>query len=129
MFTETLFVPKNRVLATIRVTVGWLILALCWTVYAWIRYSFFQNLAGLGISTLLYAAVVGVMWVAEQGRTLALTVLTTLGWLSFALYWIGFAWRQHTLLLNGAVLIGSLLLGLGILAALRLRGLPRDGWC
>ena len=122
MYTETLYAPKNRVLATIRVTIGWLILALCWTIYAWTRYSWFQNLAGLGISTLLFAAGVGVMWVAEQGRTLALTVLTTLGWLSLTFYWIGFAWSQHTFLLNGALLIGSLLLGLGILAVLWLKG-------
>jgi hypothetical protein len=116
------------VLDTIWVTLGWLILALCWVVYAWTRYSTFQNLAGLGISTLLFAAVVGAMWVTEQGRTLVLTVLTTLGWLSLALYWIGFAWSQHTLLLNGAVLILSLLLGLGILAVLWLRGSARE-WC
>jgi len=115
------------VLDTIWVTLGWLTLALCWVVYAWTRYSAFQNLVGLGISTLLFAAVVGVMWVAEQGRTLTLTVLTTLGWLSLALYWIGFAWSQHTLLLNGAVLIGSLLLGLGLLAALWLREATREG--
>jgi hypothetical protein len=126
MFTETRFTPRNRVLDTIWITLGWLVLALCWTVYAWTRYSFFQNLAGLGIATLLFAAVIGLMWVAEQGRTLALTVLTTLGWLSFALYWIGFAWGRHTLLLNGAVLIGSLLLGLGILALLWQRAQARD---
>jgi hypothetical protein len=126
MFSKTHFAPRNRVLDTIWITIGWLLLALCWTVYAWTRCSCFQNLAGLGIATLLYTAVVGVMWVAEQGRTLALTVLTTVGWLSYALYWIGFAWGQHTLLLNGAVLIGSLLLGLGILAALWLRGTPRE---
>ena len=105
---------------------GWLILALCWTVYAWTRCSFFQNLAGLGISTLLYAAVVGVMWVAERSRTLTLTVLTTVGWLTFALYWVGFAWGQHTLPLNGAVLAGSLLLGLGLLVVLWLRGPARE---
>jgi hypothetical protein len=115
------------VLDTIWVTLGWLTLALCWVVYAWARYSAFQNLVGLGISTLLFAAVVGVMWVAGQGWTLPLTVLTTLGWLSLALYWIGFAWSQHTLLLNGAVLIGSLLLGLGLLAALWLRKATREG--
>jgi hypothetical protein len=126
MYTETLFVPRNRVLATIRITLGWLILALCWTIYAWTRYSAFQNLAGLGISTLFFAAVVGVMWVAEHGRRLVLTVLTTLGWLSLALYWMGFAWSQHTLLLNGALLIGSLLLGMGVLAALWLREPARD---
>jgi hypothetical protein len=109
MFAVQRFTIRGKALATILAMIGWLSLALCWTVLAWSRYSFFQNLVGLGISTLLFVAVVGVMWVAEQGRTLVLTVLTTLGWLSLALYWIGFAWSRHTLLLNGAILIGSLL--------------------
>jgi hypothetical protein len=127
MYTKTRSVAGNQVLVTIWLTLGWLILALCWTVFSWTRYSFVQTLAGLGISALLFVATVAVTWVTEQGRTLALTVLTTLGWPILALYWIGFEWRRHTLLLNGAVLIGSLLLGLGILVWLWLRTPAREG--
>jgi hypothetical protein len=126
MFTGTPLTIRNRTRTTILTTIGWLISTLCWLAFAWGRYSAFQTLIGLGISTLLFTTIVGVMWVAEQGRTLALTILTTLGWLSLALCWIGFAWSQHTLLLNGAVLILSLLLGLSILALLWLKGSPRE---
>ena len=121
MVTRTLFPIRGRVLVTTLVTMGWLILALGWIVFAWGRYSPFQNLAGVGICALLFVATVGVMWVAEQGLALTVTVATVFGWLSLALYWIAFAWSRHTWLLNGAVLVISLLAGLGLVVMLWLR--------
>lgn len=121
MVTRTLFPIRGRVLATTLVTMGWLILALCWVVSAWGRYSPFQNLAGLGICALLFVASVGVMWVAEQGFALTTSVLTVFGWLSAALYWIAFTWSRYTWLLNGAVLVLSLIAGLGLIVVVWLR--------
>jgi hypothetical protein len=118
VFSRKCFTIGRKVLATILTTLAWLILALCWTVFAWSRYSLFQNLAGLGISTLLFAAIVGVMWVVDQDLRPAVTILATLGWLSFALYWIGFAWSRYGLLQNGAALIASLLACGGIIVVL-----------
>jgi hypothetical protein len=125
MFTGTL--GRHRTRVTILLTLGWLISMLCWLALAWRRYSLFQGLAGLGISTLLFAAIVGVLWAAGRNLAPAATILTTLGWLSFALYWIGFAWRRHTLLANGATLMLTLLTCLGIVTVLWLRR-PADAW-
>ena len=118
MFTRKHVTIRHKAFATILATMGWLSLALCWTGLAWGHYSLFQHLAGLGISTLLFAAIAGTMWVVDLGWVFAGTVLTTLGWLSFALYWIGFVWSQRTLLQNGAALMVSLLAGVGILVVL-----------
>jgi len=112
---------KYRVQTTILATVGWLILGLCWIALAWGRLTFFQGLAGLGISTLLFAAVVGVVWVLDHGLILAATILATLGWLSLMLYWIGFVWSRYGLLQNGVTLIASFLLWMGIMVVLWLR--------
>jgi len=100
---------------------GWLILALCWIVFAWSRYSLLQNLAGVGICGLLFVATVGVMWVAEQRFALTASVLTVFGWLALALYWIAFVWSRHTWLLNGAVLVLSLIAGLSFIVVAWLR--------
>lgn len=113
---------------TILATVGWLVWLLCWMALAWSQYSFFQNLVCLGIATLLYAAITGTMWVVDQGFMLAATILTTLGGLSFVLYWIGFAWSRHTLLQNGAVLMLSLLIVGGTVVGLCLAQ-PSDQVC
>ena len=118
MSTKESFVVENRVLLTVLITMGWLALMLCWLVFAWGQYSFFQILTSLGVVTLLFAALSGVLWVADQGFRLAAMILTTLGWLSFALYWIGFGWSQHTLLQNGAVLLLSFLVCAGADAVL-----------
>ena len=96
-------------LLTILATMGWLILVLCWMAFAWSRHPLPQNLASLGIFTLLFAAIVGVMWVVDLGFMPAATIAATLGWLSFALYWMGFAWGRHRLVQNCAILILSLL--------------------
>jgi hypothetical protein len=48
--------------------------------------------------------------------------------LSFALYWIGFAWSQYRFLLNGAILIASLLVCLGTVVTLWLKRPARE-WC
>jgi len=109
MSTKESFAVENRVLLTILITMGWLILMLCWIVFAWGQYSFFQILTSLGVATMLFAAITAVLWVADQGFRLAAMILTTLGWLSFVLYWIGFVWSRHTLLQNGAVLLLSFL--------------------
>jgi hypothetical protein len=128
MSTKEIFAIRSRVRLTLLATLGWLVLMLGWMVYAWSRFSFFQNLVGLGIATLLFAAITGAMWVADQGFRLTATILTTLGGLSFVLYWIGFAWSRHSLLLNGAVLILSFLAWVGAVAALWLAG-PSDQAC
>jgi hypothetical protein len=122
MLSGTLFTIRNRALATILTTIGWLVLMSCWLAFAWSRYSLFQHLVGLGISTLLFAAIVGAVWVLEQGWIPTATILATLGWLSFALYWIGFVWSRHTLLQNGAVLIVSFFVYASAILALWYRG-------
>ncbi len=109
MWAKELFAIRNRVLLTVLATMGWLVVLLCWMAFVWSEYSFFQNLVGLGIATLLYAAITGAMWVVDQGFKPVTMILTTVGWLSFALYWVGFAWSRHTVLQNGAILMLSLL--------------------
>jgi hypothetical protein len=121
MSTKTLFSSRNSVLATTLATLGWLILVLCWMAFAWGQYSLLQNLASLAISTLLFAAIVGAMWSGDLGFVPAATILATLGWLSFALYWIGFAWSRHTLLQNSAILALAYLACGGIVVVLWLR--------
>lgn len=122
MFTEKTCAIRSRVLVTTLTTLGWLSLVLCWMAFAWSQYSFLQNLTSLGISTLLFAAIVGVMWVGDLGFAPAATILATLGWLSFVLYWIGFAWSPHTLLQNGAVLMVSFLVWQGMVVVFWLAG-------
>jgi len=56
--------------------------------------------------------------VVDQGFVLTATIFTTMGWLSFALYWIGFGWSGHSFLQNSAVLMLSLVAWLGVVAAL-----------
>jgi hypothetical protein len=128
MTTQELFAIRGRVLLTALVTLGWLVLMLGWMVFAWSRLSFFQNLVGLAIAALLFAAITGAMWVVEQGFRPAATILTTIGGLSFALYWIGFAWSRHTLLQNFAILMLSLLVWVGAVVMLWLVG-PSDQAC
>ena len=128
MLTQENFAIRNRMLLTVLVTLGWLVLMPGWMIYAWSRYSFFQNLVGLGIATLLFAAITGALWVADQGFRLTATVLTTLGGLSFVLYWLGFAWSRHSLLLNGAILVLSFLAWLVAVVVL-LFAAPADPAC
>ena len=118
----------SRVRLTVLVTLGWLVLLLCWVAFGWSQVSFFQNLVCLGIASLLYAAITGAMWVVDQGFMPTVTVLITLGWLCFALYWIGFAWSQHTFLLNSAILLFSLLACGGAVVATVL-AVPSDRYC
>jgi hypothetical protein len=99
-------------------TFGWLSLMLGWMVFAWGEYSAFQTLAGLGLWTLLFAAIAAAIWVRDLSRVLVATIGTTLGWLCFALYWIAFQWGRFTLLQNGALLIGVFLLWLGLITFL-----------
>lgn len=128
MFAGMRFTARHKVQATILITIGWSILGLCWTILAWGRFSFFQGVVGLGISTLLFAAVVGAMWVVDRGLTPAATIFATLGWLSLTLYWIGFMWTRYGLLQNGAVLIALFFVWLGVTVWLWLR--VRAGeWC
>jgi len=122
MYTEKMSTINNRVLVSTLATLGWLTWLLGWMALAWHHYSLLQNLASLGISTLLFAAIVGVVWVADLGIALASTILATLGGLSFVLYWIGFAWSGHTLLQNGAVLLVSYLVWQGLVGFLWLAG-------
>jgi len=115
MFTKT-YAIKDRVLVTTLLTLGWLTWMLCWMAFAWSHYTFLQNLASLGISTLLFAAIAGVLWVGDACSVPAIVIVATLGWFSFALYWIGFAWGQYRLLQNGAVLMVSFLVWQIVLA-------------
>jgi hypothetical protein len=128
MSTKTFFAMRNSVLAPTLATMGWLILVLCWMAFAWGQYSLLQNLTCLAISTLLFAAIVGALWIGDQGFVPAATILVTLGWLSFALYWIGFAWSRHTLLQNSAVLMVSFLVWQGVIVVLWLAG-PSGEYC
>jgi len=109
MFTTRSCAAKSEVLVTTLATLGWLSLMLCWMVLAWGRYNLFQGLAGLSIVTLLFSGVVGVMWARDLGFAPAATIMATLAWLSFALYWVGFAWSRYSLLQNGLVLMSSCL--------------------
>ncbi|MFC2046532.1 hypothetical protein ACFLTC_03310 [Chloroflexota bacterium] len=117
MSTKEFFAIRSRVRRTILVTMGWLVWVLLWMALAWSQYSC-QNLVSLGIAMLLYATIARAMWVVDQGSMPAATILVTLGWLSFALYWMGFAWSGHTLLQNGAILMLSLLACKAIVAVL-----------
>ena len=128
MSSNEIRAARSRVHLTVMVTIGWLVLMLCWVTLAWSHYSFFQNLICLGIATLLYAAITAVLWVVDQGFVLSATILATLGWLSFALYWIGFGWSGHTFLQNSALLMISFGAWLGVVAALWL-GQPSNQAC
>jgi hypothetical protein len=128
MSSKGILAMRNRVRLTALVTIGWLILMICWIAFAWNQLSFFQNLVGLGIAILIYAAITGALWVVDQGGVLVATILTTFGWLSFTLYWIGFGWSGHTFLLNSAILMLSLLVWLGVVTVLWL-GQPSSQTC
>lgn len=128
MSTKALFTIRSRVLLTALGTMGWWVLVLGWMVFTWSRHSFFQDLVILGIAALLYAAIMGAVWVVDLGFTPTATVLVTFGSLSFVLYWIGFAWSRHTLLQNSAILMLSLLAWGGAVAVLWLAR-PADRWC
>jgi hypothetical protein len=119
---------RTRVTVTLLLTVGWLAAALGWIVSAWEQYGFFQYLTGLGIAALLWAASMGVLWVVEKGFVLVATVLTTFGSLSFLLYWVAFAWTEHSLLQNGAVLLLTPFAWLVATAVLWLAG-PLEEYC
>jgi hypothetical protein len=122
------FIIKCRVLVTLLLTMAWLVLVFGWMVSAWSQYNFFQILIGLGIATLLYAAITGTLWVVELGVNPAATILATFGWLSFLLYWIGFAWSRYTWLQNGAILTLSLLAFVSAVTAMWLAR-PADQYC
>ena len=122
MYTEKNTTINNRVFVSTLTTLGWLSGMLGWMALAWRHYSWLQNLASLGISTLVFAAIVGVLWVGDQGIRLTATIVATLGGMSFVLYWIGFAWSGHTLLQNGAVLLVSYLVWQGLVGWLWLAG-------
>ena len=119
---------RNRVAVTILLTAVWLVAALGWLLFTWNQYTFFQHIAGLGIAILFWAASMGILWVADMGFNLAATVLTTFGGLSFLLYWLAFAWRQHNLLQNGAVLLLTPLAWVCVTALLWLAK-PSEQWC
>jgi hypothetical protein len=128
MYTSKNLAHHNRVLVTALATLGWLTWMLGWLAFAWSHYSFLQNLASLGISTFVFAAIAGLIWVGDQGLRLVATILATLGWFSFLLYWIAFAWSRHALLQNGAVLIASFLVWLGTVVVFLLAG-PTGEYC
>jgi hypothetical protein len=116
MYTGKSSAIGSRVLVTTLTTLGWLSWMLGWMAFAWSHYAFFQNLASLGISTFVFVAIVGVMWVGDLGSVTTATILATLGWFSFALYWLGFVWSRYTLLQNGAVLTVSFLVWRAMIA-------------
>jgi hypothetical protein len=122
MYTGKISAIRSRVLVTTLVTMGWLSLSLCWMAFTWSQYSLLQNVVSLGISALLFVAVVGVIWVGDVGFAPAATNLATMGCLSFALYWIGFAWSRYSLLQNGAALMISFLVWLGLVLVFWLAG-------
>jgi hypothetical protein len=128
MYTNKNSTGSNKVLTSTLATLGWLSWMLGWMALAWRHYSFFQNLASLGISTLVFVAIVGVMWVGGPDTKPTATILVTLGGLIFVLYWIGFVWSRHTLLQNGAVLLVSYLVWQGLVGFLWLAG-PADETC
>ena len=95
---------NNKVVISMVAFLGWLALMLGWMFSAWVHHSFFQNLAFLGIATLLFAGAVAIIWVGDAGIALIGTILTTLSWLSLTLYWLAFSWSQHHWLLNLTIL-------------------------
>jgi hypothetical protein len=104
MSINTRFSEANRIRDTILVTVGWLGLSLCWMAFAWGRYSFLQAMAGLGIATFSFSAIVAVRLACHQDLALTGTMLSTLAGMSFTLYWVAFAASQYALLQNSLVL-------------------------
>ena len=75
MSTGRFCVIGNRVLITALVALGWLIAVFCWLALSWSQYSLFQNLVSMSISTLIFSAVIGVMWTVELGFSTAATIL------------------------------------------------------
>ena len=106
---------RVKMLGTTVATLIWIAFLLGWVAFAWRDYSLLQNLASLGISTLALAAITGVAWVGDMGDRLVITILTSLGWLSFGIYWMSFVWSRYGLLSNLAAMAMSALLALGIL--------------
>jgi hypothetical protein len=104
MSINTRLSEANRVRDTILVTAGWLGLSLCWMALAWGRYSLIQAMAGLGIATLLFSAIVAIRWACSPDVALTATILSTLAWMSFILYWVAFAASRYALLQNSLVL-------------------------
>jgi hypothetical protein len=118
MFTEKSLEAGRTLNVTILATMGWIVWMLGWLAFAWSGHSFLQNLASLGISTLLFSAIVAVLWLGNPRWAPLATILMTLGWFGFMLYWMAFVWGRCTLLLNIAALIASFLgyVGLVVIA-------------
>jgi hypothetical protein len=104
MSTNTRFSEANRMRDTILVTAGWLGLSLCWLAFAWARYSLLQAMAGLGIATFAFSAIVAVGWTRSNDFALTTSILSTLAGMSFMLYWVAFAVSRYALLQNSLVL-------------------------
>ena len=86
MFTEKTSATGSRLIVTTLATLGWMAWLLGWLAFAWSGHSFPQNLASVGTFTLLFTAVVAVLWVGNLRCTPLATTLVTLGWISFMLY-------------------------------------------
>ncbi|UCC77613.1 MAG: hypothetical protein JSW37_04420 [Anaerolineales bacterium] len=110
---ESLSSRRNMIM-TVLLTAGWLAAMVGWIAFAWGYYSGFQILAGLAIATLVFAGMAGYVWLAGVGRAVVTGMISTLGWLSFVVYWIAFAWRRYTLVQSFALLSVSFI----VLAAL-----------
>ncbi len=105
MSTRESYVGGRDLSRTILLTAGWIAVTLGWMTYAWGRYSIFQMFAGVAITTLLFAAIAGVNWVSGRGSLFA--IRSTVGWLSFVIYWIAFVRGRFSLLQNVGVLAAS----------------------
>lgn len=104
MSTNTRFSEANRMRDTILLTASWLGLSLGWLAFAWGRYSLLQALAGLGIATLFFAAIVAARWACGNDLAFTPAMLATFAWMNFMLYWVAFAARRYALPQNTLVL-------------------------
>lgn len=95
---------------SVLLTAGWLATMVLWIAFAWGHYSGFQILAGLAIATLVFAGMTGYVWLVGMGRAVLAGMISALGWLSFVVYWIAFAWRRYTVVQSFALLALSFIL-------------------
>jgi hypothetical protein len=117
---------RRNIMMSVVLTAGWLAAMVFWVAFAWGHYSGFQILAGLAIATLVFAGMAGYVWLAGMGRAVLTGMISALGWLSFVVYWIAFAWRRYTLTQSFALLALSFIVLAAMNAVTWLSQSPED---
>jgi hypothetical protein len=133
MIPEEREIPRNagwRILATVLISVGWLVFVILWLFFYASNFSFVRNLGVIFASGLLLIALLGGVWVAYGLRMgeenaqmargwldyrgmrwrIALNILVLAGWSIFLLLWIIVFAGDFSGYQNLAVLFASLLI-------------------